>query len=190
MSSCKKAPNGGKKTLSELVEEYQRDWGDFFQNEAKWWGNQALDWESAQKRAWESLCSNGKMHPHQYRVGAKKLKSYLENVQKKKPESFETFEEVYRWVDSVIHPTDSSKKVNELRKNLLAYDVALRLGMWLKLEPVAVYLHKGAEDGAKNLIEAKGRTAPVNAFPQEIQQLGPTHIENFLCIYKEHLGQL
>jgi hypothetical protein len=66
-------------------------------------------------------------------------------------------------------------------------DVALRLGMWLNLEPAVVYLHRGSSKGAEKL-NIKGKTVPLSAFPQEIQELGATHAENFLCIYKDRLG--
>ncbi|MDY6803319.1 MAG: hypothetical protein SXA11_05865 [Cyanobacteriota bacterium] len=195
MSSCKKAvpsrhqcnnkpPSSGKKRLSELVEEYLQNWGDFYQNEAQWWGNQTLDWKSAQKRAWESRRADGKMSRHQHRVGSEKLKeglriALIDNIQS---DRFETFEQLYEWVKSVAHQVDGLGE-------LVTYDVALRLGMWLNLEPAVVYLHRGTRDGAKKFnVNVKEKTATVSAFPPEMQELGATHAENFLCIYKEHLG--
>ena len=196
MSSCKKAassrhqcnskpPSSGKKTLSELVGEYLQDWGDCYQNEAKWWGDkETLDWKSAQKRVWESRWADGKMHVHQRRVGSEKLKeglriALIDNIQS---DRFETFEQLYGWVESVAHQVDGLGE-------LVTYDVALRLGMWLNLEPAVVYLHGGTREGAKKFnVDVKEKTATLSTFPPEIQNLGATHAENFLCIYKEHLG--
>ncbi len=190
MSSCKKTtssskpPSSGEKTLLELVEEYLQDWGDCYSNEAQWWGDRTLDWKSAQKRAWESCWANGKMHSHQCQLGAEKLKEGLrialaDNVQS---DRFETFEQLYEWVESV---TNQVFRLGEL----VTYDVALRLGMWLNLEPAAVYLHGGSREGAKKFnVDVKEKTATLSTFPPEIQKLGATHAENFLCIYKDCLG--
>ena len=49
-----------------------------------------------------------------------------------------------------------------------------------------VYLHAGAAEGAKKL-GIEGDTVSLNDFPLEIQKLGATHAENFLCVYKNHL---
>ena len=195
MSSCKKAassrhqcnskpPSSGEKTLLELVEEYLQNWGDCYKNEAQWWGDKTLDWKSAQKRAWESCWANGKMHSHQSQPGAKKLKEGLrialaDNVQS---DRFETFEQLYEWVESI---TNQVFRLGEL----VTYDVALRLGMWLNLEPAVVYLHRGSREGAKKFnVSLKEKTATLSTFPPEIQKLGATHAENFLCLYKDRLG--
>ena len=45
---------------------------------------------------------------------------------------------------------------------------------------------RGAAEGA-NKLGIEGETVSLNDFPQEIQKLGATHAENFLCIYKNRL---
>ena len=67
-----------------------------------------------------------------------------------------------------------------------AYDAARRLGAWLRLEPVVVYLHAGTAAGARKF-GVEGEIAPLIAFPKEVQSLGATHAENFLCIYKDQI---
>ncbi len=37
-------------------------------------------------------------------------------------------------------------------------------------------------------IKIKSETVSLNDFPSEIQKLGATHAENFLCIYKDCLS--
>jgi len=120
------------------------------------------------------------MHAHQRRV-AHNLEhglqvSLADNIQ---PNDFKDFESVYSRVKSV---TD---RVNGLGA-MTAYDVARRLGVWLNIQPTMVYLHAGAAEGAKRL-GIKGERVSLNDFPQEIQNLGATHAENFLCIYKNCL---
>lgn len=123
------------------------------------------------------------MHPHQRRV-SKKLSTALEIAigDGKQPESFQNFQSLYDWVKSV---TDRVTGVGKMT----AYDVARRLGAWLDLKPDVVYLHAGTADGAQQL-GVEGKMAHLGAFPQELQALGATHLENFLCIYKEHLQKL
>lgn len=49
-----------------------------------------------------------------------------------------------------------------------------------------VYLHAGTREGAKKL-DIEGDVALLSDFPKEIQSLGATHAENFLCLYKNRL---
>lgn len=94
-------------------------------------------------------------------------------------DSFYDFHAVYSWVESITKP------INGLAATT-TYDVARRLGAWLSMQPTMVYLHAGAAEGAKKL-GIEGETVSLNDFPQEIQKLGATHAENFLCIYKNRL---
>lgn len=96
---------------------------------------------------------------------------------RKQPEDFQDFQSLYCWIKSV---TDSVSGLGATT----AYDVARRLGVKLRLKPVDVYLHAGSAAGAKKF-GIKGESAPLSKFPKEIQALGATHAENFLCIYKD-----
>jgi hypothetical protein len=167
-------------TLATMIAEYLKECENCYQEEDKWWGDKAIAWSEALKRAWRSRFENGKMHGHQRRV-AHKLEEGLEvslsdNIQ---PNDFNSFESIYSWIKSV---TDRVKGLGVTT----AYDVARRLGAWLNMQPTMVYLHAGAAEGAKKLV-IKGETVSLNDFPQEIQKLGATHAENFLCIYKNRL---
>lgn len=90
-----------------------------------------------------------------------------------------TKKSIYSWIKSV---TDRVKGLGITT----AYDVARRLGAWLNMQPTMVYLHAGAAEGA-NKLGIEGETISLNNFPREIQKLGATHAENFLCIYKNRL---
>ncbi|KOY13809.1 hypothetical protein [Paenibacillus xylanivorans] len=84
---------------------------------------------------------------------------------------------------------------------LSVYDTALRLGAYYHLYPDVVYLHRGAEDGAKRLLnltpsdkrikyfcnDSNYPYLPKESFPIELQNLTAHHIENFLCRMKEDL---
>lgn len=195
MTSCKKAESedrsknycnqksniSQRKILADLVNDYLNHYRDSYHIQAQWWGDQTLNWNAALERAWISRLENGKMHPHQYRVASKLEKGLItsqeDNVD---PKSFKTFEELYQWVESI------TRRVNGLG-SMTTYDITQRLGMWLDLSPSVVYLHRGTAKGAEKL-KITGKTAPLSAFPLEIQKLGVVDAENFLCIYKEYLG--
>jgi len=166
--------------LANLVADYLQQYGNSYDIEDKWWGDKNITWSKALSRAWRSRFENEKMHSHQCRVAHKLdlgLKiSYADNIQ---PNDFKDFESVYSWVKSV---TDRVKGLGATT----AYDIARRLGAWLNIQPTVVYLHAGAAEGA-NKLGIKGEKVSLNDFPQEIQNLGATHAENFLCIYKNCL---
>lgn len=166
--------------LQVLVREYIEQRGNCYEIENRWWGDRTLTWEEAVARAWQSRLENAKMHSHQYRV-ANKLAEGLEVAlaDRMQPEDFTDFQSLYDWVKSI------AGRVKGLG-SITAYDVARRLGAWLKLEPVVVYLHGGTTTGAKKF-GVEGEIAPLDGFPQEIQALGATHAENFLCIYKDRI---
>ena len=172
-----------KSSLQFLVDEYHRDWGNSYREEDRWWSAKELTWEKAIERAWDSILPHEKMHRHQWRVG-KKLPEGLKIAlaDGKQPEDFRDFQSLYDWVKFVVD------RVKGLRVTT-AYDVARRLGAWLRLEPSVVYLHAGTAAGAKKF-GIEGEFAPLNVFPTEIQKLGATHAENFLCIYKDRLSYI
>ena len=121
------------------------------------------------------------MHDHQRRVGKQKLDEGLKIClsYNRQPDSFNNFHDIYYWIESI---TKSTYRLGYVT----AYDVARRLGAWLDMQPEMVYLHAGAADGAKKL-GIEGEMVSLNDFPDEIQNLGATHAENFLCIYKDFL---
>jgi len=181
LQNCK----GQKQPLDEnslqlLVDEYIHRWGDSYEIEDQWWGDKTLTWEEAIARAWKSRLSHGRMHGHQCRV-ANRLADGLavalaDGIQ---PESLKDFQSLHIWVKSVVD------RVRGLGTTT-AYDIARRLGAWLRLEPSKVYLHAGTAAGARKF-GVEGEVAPLSAFPKELQSLGATHTENFLCIYKDRL---
>ena len=179
--TCKKKKDISQDNhLQSLVNNYIQGYGDSYNIEDQWWGDKTLTWDKAIERAWKSRFRDGKMHSHQYRV-AHKLAEGL-NValdDQVQPESFKDFQALHNWVQSIVG------RVKGLGVTT-AYDVARRLGVWLKIEPIVVYLHAGTAIGARKF-GVKADTAPLSAFPQEIQALGATHAENFLCIYKEQI---
>jgi hypothetical protein len=182
LRNCKsKKQSLDNSSLQLLVYEYLHRWGDSYELEDRWWGDQTLTWEEAIARAWHSRLSHEKMHGHQCRV-ANKLSEGLEVAlaDGKQPEDLKDFQSLYDWVKLVVG------RVKGLGSTT-AYDVARRLGAWLRLEPSVIYLHAGTAAGARKF-GIEGEVALLSVFPKEIQSLGATHAENFLCIYKDRLS--
>jgi hypothetical protein len=74
--------------------------------------------------------------------------------------------------------------------DLTVFDAATRIGHWRSIEPELVYLHRGAAEGAK-VFGITGRSVLPSRFPREVmERLKPSHIENFLCIFKDRLRPL
>lgn len=70
---------------------------------------------------------------------------------------------------------------------LTIYDVAHRIGAYLKLYPNLVYLHAGTAEGARH-IGVRDQAVAKNALPKEFRTLSPAEIEDCLCIYKDVLS--
>lgn len=166
--------------LGALVTDYLCHYENMYKSEKLWWAESST-WEKALERAWKSILENGKMHSHQCHVAHKLpegLKIALEaNVQ---PDEFTDFHQLYSWIKSI---TTCVKGLGDTT----TYDVAQRLGVWMKMQPELVYLHAGAAKGAKKL-GIEGESVPLSNFPDEIQRLGSTHVERFLCKYKDEIA--
>ncbi|MGB5966831.1 MAG: hypothetical protein WBG70_00760 [Spirulinaceae cyanobacterium] len=181
ISSCNsKKSNSKNSTLATMVDEYIEEYGNSYDREDKWWGDKKITWSEAIERAWRSRLEDGKMHSHQRRVASKLDEGLKISLSyNRQPDSFDDFQDIYSWIESITIPVDGLGEMT-------AYDVARRLGAWLSMQPEKVYLHRGAAEGAKKS-SIKGKAVYLNNFPQEIQKLGATHAENFLCIYKNRL---
>lgn len=71
---------------------------------------------------------------------------------------------------------------------LYCYDIALRIGPYIRIYPEGVYLHRGARDGAKALGYHTDRNVLQMAeLSDSVQALEPYEIEDLLCIYKNQL---
>lgn len=69
---------------------------------------------------------------------------------------------------------------------MLDYDAADRIGLCLRREPEAVYLHNGTRRGAQALIDGLGgnvRSISREQLPPEFHELSNREIEDILCIY-------
>lgn len=76
---------------------------------------------------------------------------------------------------------------------LTTYDVATRVGAYLRLEPVDIYLHTGARMGWEALMGVHARAygltsrVPPERWPAPLRQLSADMAEDFLCTYRDTL---
>jgi hypothetical protein len=70
------------------------------------------------------------------------------------------------------------------------YDVATRIGAWMKLEPEQLYLHAGVLDGWK-LLYGNGRWPERihrRSWPEALRVLPADQVEDLLCAYRTFLN--
>jgi hypothetical protein len=137
--------------------------------------------EDAVSKAALAQRPNGRRHPHQYRVASAALQEsrrrLLDNLPALRKAS--SFGELFELVKAMIGPIPG---IGELA----VYDMALRIGARLGLEPVKIYLHAGTRAGAKALgLAYQGDAIELAELPAELQILAAREIEDVLCIYKD-----
>lgn len=125
-----------------------------------------------------------KRHPHQRRLPEKVLQAAHSRLSKTDLQSCDTFEELHDRIEAAIRPIPNVGP-------LTVYDIALRLGAYLRLEPERIYLHSGTKVGARMLgVKRWIATLGRQDLPEAFRILKPREIEDCLCIYKDELRRL
>ena len=169
--------------LVKLVRHYTINHRPRSRDELEWFRNQS-SLEDTIKLAALARDACGKRLRHQRRITKQNLEkarvillSAVNDLKRCK-----TFDELLNLVESDLH---GIRGLGEL----YAYDTALRIGAKLGLLPENVYLHAGTRKGAKVLrLDWKARALEVSAVPNELQELQPREIEDFLCIAFTKIG--
>ncbi|HEX3484181.1 MAG TPA: hypothetical protein VHT51_03915 [Micropepsaceae bacterium] len=132
-----------------------------------------------------SLCltKNGKRHSHQRRIPRQVLINAERALQKRRTDlrKAPSFFELHKHVKVTIGGIHGIGP-------LTIYDIAQRIGAYLKLEPEHIYLHAGTREGARAL-GLLGEMIEVGELPKELRYLSPKELEDFLCIFKAELAQ-
>ena len=148
--SCRSsaAPANG---LRAIVDDYIREYRQHARAELRFYaGHPTL--ADAVRVAAGCVWSNGKRHPHQYRIPAASLQEAVRRLQRVDLAAVETFDELHDVINAAIRAID-------MIGPLTVYDIAHRLGAFLGLEPMRVYLHRGTRAGARVLGLDRGRHA-------------------------------
>jgi hypothetical protein len=166
-------------TLDQIVDDYienfrspaRRDLGEF---------RKLPDLRQAIRHA--SLCNRlpcERRHPHQYRIPTSVLRTAERTLRRAQHllSGATSFELLYGEIES---------KIGDLHGigALTIYDIALRIGAYLRKKPNLVYLHRGTRVGARRLGFA-GKALDPRSLPSAFSRLTPDEIEDCLCIYKD-----
>lgn len=138
-------------------------------------------WDEALRVAALCISDKGKMHAHQTRLGKDKIKGAYQRLKRVNLQSSRNFEDLIQQVDAAVRDLPGIGV-------LYVYDVAQRLGAWLKLKPQRVYLHAGTRQGARALgLSARSKSLALVDLPPTLRRMSPSLLEDFFCICKECL---
>jgi len=173
-------------TLEAIVEDWQMR---FINGDAKKYRDTVVDYcikadsfADAVMRACRCRNELGKKHNHQSKVQDAVLMQWsgviIDSINPTKIEDFDQlFDMLYLIVIRGIGPVTH-------------YDVATRIGAYLKLEPEQLYLHAGVLDGWK-LLYGKGKW-PMRlkraSWPEALRVLPADQVEDLLCAYRTFLN--
>lgn len=176
--------NKPPETFKDVVDHYIRNYREGIKQELTFYAVQPT-LEMAIGAAALAKTSERKRHDHQARIPAQSLERAKRDLLAIAPKlnRCKTFDELFRKV---------SQAVAEIRGigELYVYDAAHRIGLYRRLEPTEVYLHRGTKEGAEAL-GLKGReTVPLDDLPNTFQRLRPYEAEDCLCMYKEDIKRI
>jgi hypothetical protein len=131
-----------------------------------------------------SINSNGKRQSHQRRLSVSTLRRAHSKLEQCDLSACCSFDELLRVVSDAIADIHGIGA-------LTIYDIACRIGAFLKLEPKRIYLHAGTRAGARAIGLGRGvNVLEIDELPPAFRRLTACQIEDCLCIYKDDLAQL
>lgn len=126
---------------------------------------------------------NGNKHNHQRRIKQQTLNELKERL-------------IYN-IEIIKNISDFENLHNLIKSfqisgcgELLTYDVAHRIGLYLNIQPDRVYLHRGTLAGAKKIINcSKKKWIFKDELPEPLKSsyLSCSDIEDLLCIFKKRI---
>ncbi len=167
--------------LKEIVDAYIRDYRPRARAEMEAFRRLPL-LEVAIRDAALLSPTNGKKHSHQWKIPPHVLRAAESKLQaaKKAIRPAKDFDALHAIIQGEIGRIDGVG-------DLVVYDVAHRVGAFLRKEPKRVYLHRGTAEGAK-LLGFTGPTVDPKELPEAFSRLTAAEIEDCLCVYKSHLS--
>ena len=180
--SCGGSPLTARRvdSYSAIAKDYREHAALGRRRECRFFAKQPT-FEKAVELAALSVTEEGKRHSHQRRIPRTVLHRAWRALDRTSLSRCQTFQGLFEQVQGAIGSIHGIGP-------LTVYDVATRIGSYLRLEPEEVYLHAGTRAGARELgLPTHCRTLPRRAFPREWSRLKPAEIEDCLCIYKSPL---
>jgi hypothetical protein len=172
------------KDFNKIIDDYIKNYRKIATDELKFYSAEKQN-SFSETISLATLCETekGTKHNHQRRIPLKALEKCKIKLLNHKAilSSFNDFYSLYEEIEKQILPIHGIGK-------LTCYDVSLRIGAYLGLEPTNIYLHAGTCKGAKNIqINCKGKYIGMSLLPTEFSKLTAREIEDILCIYKNDL---
>jgi len=173
-------------SLEAIVEDWQMR---FIEGDAKKFRDTVVDYcvkagsfEEAVERACHCRNELGKKHNHQSKVRDVVLMEWCKViVGNVLPNEMKSFDQLFDRLEQLI-----IKGIGPVTH----YDVATRIGAYLKLEPEQLYLHAGVLDGWK-LLFGYNEKWPFRVrriyWPGALQVLPADQVEDLLCAYRSFL---
>lgn len=179
------------RSFEDVARDFLKRWQVDLEKEEEWFGKRPKSLDEAISRAALSQIPSrrgGRLirHSHQTRLSNAVLIEAKRHLfaRKDEIERCQNFEELFDLVErTVLHIPGVGE--------MLVYDIAQRLGIYLEFQPTKVYMHRGTRVGAIKLgLEAKSRAIPIEQFPPALGALGAYRLEDVLCIYRATLGRI
>lgn len=132
-------------------------------------------------RAVSSVDANNKQHHHSFSISEHAMDNCFVKLIAQDDSLIRSinFHDLYKKVKRVL------KDVNGI-DDVYIYDIAVRIGSYLGLEPERIYLHSGVAVGAAKLglIEFP-ESLEYNQMPEALKAMTPDMIEDFLCCMRK-----
>jgi hypothetical protein len=166
--------------LTAIVKDYASRYREKAHREVRYYTIQR-SLEDVIREAALSRLPSGKRHPHQRRIPLHVLQAAERRLQAIAGQlrTAKSFAELHDLIDREIKPVRGIG-------DLAVYDIAHRIGAYLRHAPEAVYLHAGTREGARAL-NLTSKTIGLSQLPAGLRKLSAAEIEDCLCIYKDAL---
>jgi len=124
---------------------------------------------------------SGKVYSHQSRVPRAAKARAGDAIRALELEGVRDFADL---LGRVEHAISKIKGIGDLT----VYDVATRIGAYLRIWPDQVYVHAGVRIGVRALhLDPRQRSLPIEVFPLALRRLEPWQVEDLLCIYSAQI---
>ena len=169
--------------LDKIVSSYILNYREAARNEARYFEDQRSLSAAIREATLTWLMPSSKKHPHQWRISRAPLEEGERRLQaaSKRMKQAADFAALHQIVDS---------ELGHIRgiAELTIYDIAHRLGAFLRKNPAHIYLHAGTRRGAA-AFGLKGATIRPEELPAAFSKLTAAEIEDCLCIYEDELRE-
>lgn len=162
--------------MEKQIEIYRKEHAYYLERRKDYF--KSIPFSEIVSKAALSTNANGKMFPHQYRVGKTKTELAANKLLQFEAEvlSAQSFEDIFKYTEEV-------RKMRIGVGHLWSYDTALHIGFKLGLLPNDVYIQSGVKRGLCQFYKKTKLKRKIDkSFFIGLESLEPYEIENFLCV--------